>query len=47
MRKYLLGIGAALLVLVACQSEDSKEVVDYHNDYINNVDAKLEEVPLC
>lgn len=45
MRKYLLGIGAALLlVLVACQSDDSKEVVEYHNGYINNVDSKLEEV---
>jgi len=44
MRKYLLGIGAALLVfLVACQSE-SKEVIDFHNGYIDNVDAKLEEV---
>lgn len=45
MRKLLVGIGVALLlVMVACQSAESKEVLEYHNAYINNIDDKLDVI---
>ena len=45
MRKINIVIGLLLLTLIAaCQSAESKEVLEYHNGYVENVSTKLEEL---
>lgn len=45
VKKMSLFIGLLLLVLVtACQAADANEVLEYHNDYVDNVLEKVFEI---
>lgn len=44
-KKLLFFIGACLLImLAACSSPEEDEVLDYHNDFVDYTNPKLEEV---
>lgn len=46
MRKALLvsGLSLMLFVITACQSAESKELLDYHNDFVVNIGDKMDEL---
>lgn len=45
MRKVILFISlSALLFITACQSAESKEVMEYHNDFVEEVVSRVDEI---
>lgn len=45
MRKVLLFLGIALMVIVtACSSPEADEVLEYHNDMVDDMNPKLDKI---
>lgn len=45
MKKKVVFTGIFLIIfLVACQSAESKEVLEYHNNYVENIQEKMNDV---
>lgn len=45
MKKAILFISLSLLLFItACQSAESKEVMDYHNDFVEEVMSRVEKI---
>lgn len=40
----LFGCIAVLLLLTACASAEAEELVEYHNNYVDEVNSKIEEI---
>src|SRR5690625_7442897 len=45
MRKVWLFVGIALMVIVsACSSPEAEEVLNYHNDMVDDMNPKLDQI---